>query len=177
MVKAITDLIFRGLEFVLVALLASMVVMVFGNVVLRYGFNSGITISEELSRYFFVWLTFLGAIVTFRENGHLGVDIMLRLLGGKGRLACYIVGDLIIIVCCAIFFWGTWVQAPINATMDSPVVGVSMLWVYGIGFFTSIGIGLLATLNLVSTLRFGADARFAAGDFESGSLSLRERIE
>lgn len=176
MIKTITDGIFRALELVLVLLLASMVVMVFGNVVLRYGFNSGITISEELSRYFFVWLTFLGAIVTFRENGHLGVDILLRVLHGRARLFCYVAGDLIIIFCCAIFFWGTWVQAPINATMESPVVGVSMLWVYGVGFFTSIGIGILATLNLVTTLRDGADARFAATELD-GALSLKERVE
>ena len=44
-----------------------MVVMVFGNVVLRYGFNSGITVSEELSRWLFVWMTFLGAIVALRN--------------------------------------------------------------------------------------------------------------
>ncbi|MEO5883317.1 MAG: TRAP transporter small permease subunit, partial [Caldimonas sp.] len=44
-------------------MLATMVVLVFGNVVLRYGFNSGITASEELSRFLFVWLTFMGAVV------------------------------------------------------------------------------------------------------------------
>lgn len=60
--KAI-DWLFRPLEFAIVALLVAMVVMVFGNVVLRYGFNSGIVISEEVSRYFFVWLTFIGAVI------------------------------------------------------------------------------------------------------------------
>lgn len=45
-----------------------MVVMVFGNVVLRYAFNSGIAISEEVSRWLFVWITFLGAIVAVRER-------------------------------------------------------------------------------------------------------------
>jgi hypothetical protein len=46
---------------VIAACLAAMVVLVFGNVVLRYGFNSGIAVSEELSRWLFVWLTFMGA--------------------------------------------------------------------------------------------------------------------
>ena len=45
-----------------------MVVLVFGNVVLRYVFNSGIAVSEELSRWLMVWLTFLGAIVALREH-------------------------------------------------------------------------------------------------------------
>jgi len=53
----------RLLEYVIAGLLALMVVLVFGNVVLRYVFNSGITMSEELSRWLFVWLIFLGAII------------------------------------------------------------------------------------------------------------------
>lgn len=38
--------------------LASMAILVFGNVVLRYAFNSGITWSEEMSRFLFVWMVF-----------------------------------------------------------------------------------------------------------------------
>ena len=41
---------FRLLEFLIVVLMVAMVVMVFGNVVLRYGFNSGINISDEMAR-------------------------------------------------------------------------------------------------------------------------------
>ena len=44
------------------ALLLIMVVLVFGNVVLRYGFNSGWTVSEEVARWAFIWVVFLGAI-------------------------------------------------------------------------------------------------------------------
>jgi TRAP-type C4-dicarboxylate transport system permease small subunit len=57
---------------VLVALcLLVMVLMVFGNVVLRYGFNSGLAVSEELSRWLFVWMTFLGAVIALRDNAQL----------------------------------------------------------------------------------------------------------
>lgn len=44
----------RQLEALIGLMLALMVVLVFGNVVLRYGFNSGIAISEEVSRYLFI---------------------------------------------------------------------------------------------------------------------------
>ncbi|WP_437125406.1 TRAP transporter small permease subunit, partial [Geobacillus thermoleovorans] len=43
------------------ATLAFMCILVFGNVVLRYGFNSGITWSEEMSRFLFIWMSFFGA--------------------------------------------------------------------------------------------------------------------
>ena len=74
----------KAVEAVIALLLAAMVVRVFGNVVLRYGFNSGITISEELSRWFFVWMTFLGAIVGVKEHGHLGTDMLVGRLGPIG---------------------------------------------------------------------------------------------
>ena len=77
---------FKLLKVVIAFFLAVMVVMVFGNVVLRYGFNSGITVSEELSRWSLVWLVFLGAIVALREHQHLGVDSLVDLPHG-GRLA------------------------------------------------------------------------------------------
>ena len=48
---------FKLLELLVVILMVAMVIMVFGNVFLRYAFNSGITISDEMSRYCFIWLT------------------------------------------------------------------------------------------------------------------------
>lgn len=148
----ITDGVFQALEVLLVVLLAGMVVMVFGNVVLRYGFNSGIVVSEEMSRYFFVWLTFIGAVVTFRENAHLGVETLVQRFPRNGRLLCMVASDLIILLCMAVLFWGTWKQYPINASMTAAVVGISMIWIYGIGFFTSIGIGALVLIRLVRAL-------------------------
>ena len=47
--KKLVDRFFKTLEFGVVACLVAMVVMVFGNVVMRYVFNSGITVSEEMS--------------------------------------------------------------------------------------------------------------------------------
>jgi TRAP-type C4-dicarboxylate transport system permease small subunit len=71
MLERLIDGYCRVLTLVVVTLLAGMVVLVFGNVVLRYVANSGITVSEELSRWFFVWMTFLGAVIGLRERAHL----------------------------------------------------------------------------------------------------------
>src|SRR5690606_28084867 len=74
MIQKLIDLFFRFLALLMILALASMALMVFVNVVLRYGMNSGIAISDEMSRYFFVWLTFIGAVVAHRENLHMGVE-------------------------------------------------------------------------------------------------------
>ena len=149
MMAQIEKYVLRSLEVILVAMLAGMVVMVFGNVVLRYGFNSGINVSEELSRYLFVWLTYIGAVVVMRENGHLGVDTVVGKLGDKGRLVCMVISDLIILVCCLMLIDGTWKQHEINSTMVAPVTGIKMSYVYGVLYFAGLGIGLITFLRLI----------------------------
>ena len=172
---------FKGLEGLMVFLLAGMVVMVFGNVVLRYLFDTGIDVSEELSRFFFVWLTFIGAVVVGRENAHLGVETLVSKLGDSGRKVCMILSDMFVIICCAIFFWGTWLQAEINATNYAPITEISMLWVYGIGYFTSIGLGLMAAFRIlrVVTGRISEhELRSFAGDYSDDEAhALKERLE
>ena len=91
--KRLLDIYCRGLEIVIAVLLAIMVVLVFGNVVMRYGFNSGITVSEEVSRWMFVWLTFLGAIIALKEHGHLGSDMLVSKLPAVGKKVCLVLGQ------------------------------------------------------------------------------------
>ena len=154
---------FRFLERLMVFLLSMMVLMVFGNVVLRWTVDSGIDVSEEMSRYFFVWLTFIGAVVVMREHLHLGVDALVGRLARQGRLACMAASDTLILFCCAVFFWGTWQQAAINASNIAPVTGISMLWVFGIGYFTSVCIGLMVLMRIL---------RVATGNVSERELAI-----
>jgi hypothetical protein len=67
----------RLLRWLMVIIIGSMTLLVFLNVVLRYGFNSNLTVTEELGRYLFVWLTFLGGISAFIRNRHVRVGHVL----------------------------------------------------------------------------------------------------
>lgn len=138
----------RVLEAFLAFCLIAMVVMVFGNVVLRYGFDSGIVMSEELSRFAFIWLVFVGAVVAMHEGLHLGVDSMVKALPRGGKIACLVISELLILGCCAMFFWGTWRQHEVNETTIAQVTGMSMIWIFGMGYFTSVGIALVSLHKL-----------------------------
>ena len=63
MIQIVIDKYCQFIGHLIAAALAVMVALKFGNVFMRYAFNSGFTVSEELSRWLFVWLTFLGAVV------------------------------------------------------------------------------------------------------------------
>jgi TRAP-type C4-dicarboxylate transport system permease small subunit len=139
------DLFFRTLELLIVVCLTAMVVMVFGNVVLRYTVNSGILISEEMSRYCFIWLTYLGAMVVMREQGHLGVDMLVRQLSVRGRKLCLFASEILMLWCNALLVIGTWRMHELQVTNVSPVVGISMIWIFGIGYIVGT---VMALFNL-----------------------------
>lgn len=149
----------RGLDLLAALALAVMVVMVFGNVVLRYAFNAGISVSEELSRWLFVWLTFLGAVVALKEHGHLGTDMLVARLGRTGRRVCLGISQLLMLGCCALLLQGSWAQVKINLDVEAPVTGWSMAIVYaaGIAFAVPAGLMLLAQLLRTLTGRLGDD--------------------
>jgi TRAP-type C4-dicarboxylate transport system permease small subunit len=146
LLQTLIDRICRLLSFVMVLFLAAMVVMVFGNVVLRYGFNSGLTISEELSRWLFVWMTFLGALVALRTHGHLGTDSLVSRLPVKGRKICLGITHLLMLYLCWLMFRGAWAQTVINYGTTSAVMEASMAWFYASGLFFSV-LAFLLVLN------------------------------
>jgi len=149
MTARIVDAYFRFLKFFIVTCLALMVVLVFGNVVLRYAFNSGITVSEELSRWLFVWLTFVGAILALRNHAHLGMDSVVSKLPAWGKKACYILSNLLMLYCVVLFFQGTWEQTKINLDNMAPATGLSTGWFYySVGLFFCVSAAALLLRNL-----------------------------
>ncbi len=163
---------FFVLKCLLALLLIGMVVLVFGNVVLRYGFNQSITASEELSRFFFIWMTFLGAIVAMREHGHLGVDALIRRLPrGLARL-CLIGACFLMLLAVGLMLKGSWLQAAINLNVTAPVTGISMAWFYGAGVVFAVS-GLPIILLDLWKLTFRPEAALALS-VDSEDLALIE---
>ena len=153
---ALADRVLRGYTRVLDALsglcLAVMVVLVFGNVVLRYTLNSGITVSEELSRWLFVWLTFMGAVVALREHGHLGTDALVSRLPAVGKKACLVLAQIAMLYVSWLLLSGSWAQMLINWETEAPVTGASVGIFYASGVLMG-GSGIAILLyDLLRTL-------------------------
>lgn len=123
----------RALDMLSGLCLAIMVVLVFGNVVLRYTMNSGITVSEELSRWLFVWLTFMGAVAALREHGHLGTDVLVSRLPAAGKKVCLVLAQVAMLYVSWLLLKGSWAQMVINADTEAPVTGASVGIFYASG--------------------------------------------
>jgi TRAP-type C4-dicarboxylate transport system permease small subunit len=153
------DAVFWGIKAVMALLLAAMVVLVFGNVVLRYVFNSGIAISEELSRWLFVWMVFLGAVVGLREHAHLGVDSLIRMLPPAGRKLCFGVSHVLMLYAAALLTEGSWKQVMINADTTAPASGLSLGLFYASGVVFGVAAGVILAAELYLLLAGKLDNR------------------
>jgi TRAP-type C4-dicarboxylate transport system permease small subunit len=148
------------IEIVTVVLLALMVVLVFSNVVLRYVFNSGITVTEELSRWMFVWVTFLGSVVALKERGHLGTEFLVGRLGHSGRKLCLAVGYLLMLMVCWLIFKGAFEQTQLNWNVTAPSSGASLGWFYSAGVVFAISAAVILIVDLFRLLT----GRLSGGD-------------
>jgi len=123
----------RALSVLMAFSLVLMVVMVFGNVVMRYGFNSGLTLSEELSRWLFVWMTFLGGVVALNDRAHLGTDSLIARLPVLGKKICLGLTLALMLYVCWLIFKGSLEQTKINWESTSAVMETSMGYFYASG--------------------------------------------
>lgn len=63
-------------KYLLAIFMITMSILIFVQVVSRYVFGDAITWTEELARYLFIWLIFLSMSVGFKEEKHIGIDIV-----------------------------------------------------------------------------------------------------
>lgn len=142
----------RVLRILVVACLVVITGLIFTNVVLRYGFNSGLFFSEEISRLAFVWLVFAGAQLMLHEHGHIGVDILTRRVSPGVARALLAMTQVLMLYVTWLFMDGSWKQTLINLHVGAPSTGVSMALFYGAGLVFSLLSGVLITTQLVRNL-------------------------
>lgn len=164
----------RLVEWLMGLALAIMVVLVFGNVVLRYVFNSGIAWAEEISRLMFVWLIFLGAILALRRHAHLGVELVQAMLPPMLRRACAVVSHLLMLYGLWLFLDGSWTQTVIGMTTYSTVLGYPTALMAGSGLLCAASMMLIVGANLWRIIRRDPRAMIpgetAAADAEAGTM-------
>jgi TRAP-type C4-dicarboxylate transport system permease small subunit len=168
MLKKVIDHYCQWICYLLAIIMVLMVVLVFGNVFMRYALNSGFTISEELSRWLFVWMTFLGAVVALRDNGHLGTDMLVGRLGPKGKRICMGLSLALMLFCDWLIFKGSYDQAKINLDSTSAVMEVSMAWVSAAGVVFAV---------LAAPILLGDLWRLLSGQIGDDQLMLIQESE
>ena len=146
----------------LAACLGVMAVAVFVNVVLRYGFGSGLPASEELSRLLFVWMVFIGATAAYPAGEHMAFTSLVGALKNRPRLmrAMTLLIRLLVLLGCALIAWGAWQQVVIGLDSYSVVLGYPTALLPLPAFLCATAIGLMALFEIIkrTPLDLGHDA-------------------
>lgn len=150
--KSLAQLVGKALEALCVFILAAMSILVFVNVVLRYGFNSSISVTEEVSRYMFVWLAFLGAVLAFSENQHVSVTVLTDKLSPVGRSLLCLVTDAAMLFCCYLIVDGSWIQFQLNLNNLAPISGLPQGITYLASVIAGVLIGILILARMFTTI-------------------------
>ncbi|WP_110600327.1 TRAP transporter small permease [Salinicola lusitanus] len=139
----------RGIEWAIAALMAAMMILVFVNVVLRYGFASGLRPGIELSRLGFVWIVMLGASLCLKEGEHLAVGELFDRLPRPVRLVLGRLLWLVILIASLMLLIGCWRQTLANWHNISPLTGLPTGLFYLAGVVSGALMSVTATLGLL----------------------------
>jgi TRAP-type C4-dicarboxylate transport system permease small subunit len=132
--------------------LALMVLLVFSNVVGRYGFGSGFAGGEEVARLLFVWLVFLGAILALRRRAHLGVELVQARLPRWARRGCAVLTHLLTLYALWLFLAGSLTQTRIGLHTYSTVLHFPNAFMSASGIVCAGSMLVIVAANLLRIL-------------------------
>ena len=129
-----------------------MLITIFAQVITRYCFNYTPEWSEELARFLFVYVVFLGSALIMGESGHLAVEFLPNHFKGT------VIGKLLklLSLACGYLFIGILMTQGAKMTQvmtfqESPGLEISMSYIYAV---IPISCVLMALYLLRDTIRF-----------------------
>lgn len=105
----ITDFWNRLEEGIIAFLLVFMTLLVFLDVIMRFGFGTGFLWTQELTLYTSAWFVLFGISYGLKVGAHIGVDAVIKLLPSGPRRVLSAVAVVLCLCYCAIFIYGSWV--------------------------------------------------------------------
>lgn len=96
-------------ENIIALLLVSMTLLVFTDVVMRFGFGAGLIWSQELTLYLSAWFVLFGISYGLKVGAHIGVDAVVKLLPSHIQRIASSLAVILCLVYCGLFFYGAWI--------------------------------------------------------------------
>ncbi|MEZ8579355.1 TRAP transporter small permease [Vibrio splendidus] len=146
--QSVLKSIWKSIDVIMAVILTCMVALVFTNVVLRYGFSSGLRPSVELSRLGLVWVVMLGAAVVLRRGEHLAVAEFSERLFPKAvpvlRRICWV----IVLISVGMLYVGSYRQMMSNWSDISQLTGLPSALFYLAGVVSGLLMGVIAFMRI-----------------------------
>ncbi|MCT4621965.1 MAG: TRAP transporter small permease [Marinisporobacter sp.] len=114
---------------VLIVMFMTMVGIIFFQVIMRYVFNNSLTWSEELGKFLFVWLSWVGISIGHRRKEHIRITLLVDKLPYKLKQLAEALTELTLIVICGITLYYGFIM--INIQMNVPYAGIKISTAWG----------------------------------------------
>lgn len=132
---------------ILIVLSILTVVVIFIQVIMRYVFESSLVWSEELARYVFIWLVYIGVSYGVKRQAHISVDVLNFVFKKKGQFILAMCANIAVLIFVLLLtYYSFEVVAQINRL--SPAMSIPLKWVYAapmVGF-------LLTTIRVIQSM-------------------------
>ncbi|WP_078553440.1 TRAP transporter small permease [Bacillus alkalicellulosilyticus] len=151
-------------EVFLVLFSAVMVVVIFLQVFMRYVMENSLSWSEELARFCFIWLVYIGISYGVKKQRHIKVDALLLLFKEKGKLVFNIISNLLFLAFAifVVFYGYDMSQKLLQFGQTSPALKIPMGFVY---LAAPVGMAL-TSIRLIQHLIKQSKTLLGKGDFE-----------
>lgn len=140
--------IWKSIDVIMAVILTCMIVLVFTNVVLRYGFSSGLRPSVELSRLGLVWIVMLGAVVVLRRGEHLAVAEFSERLFPKAVVVLRRICWVVVLVSVGMLYIGSYRQMMSNWSDISQLTGLPSALFYLAGVVSGVLMTVIAFVRI-----------------------------
>lgn len=128
--QKIDKILVKALYYLCALLMLIMVSAVTAQVVSRYVFGNPYTWTEELGRYTFVWVTFLGMAVAVESKSHIALDLLETSLKGLSKKALQTINNLLVATFSAFLTYSGVQLVKLGMRQTSPSLGLPMQYVY-----------------------------------------------
>lgn len=133
-------------EVIVVAMFVAMVLIIFVQVIMRKAGNS-LSWSEELGKFLFVWISWLGISIGQREGEHIKITMLTDRLPFRAAQVANILSDIIVIGICAVtFYYGVTL---VISQQNTPYAGIKISTSWGY-LAVVLGCGLMILRSLAS---------------------------
>lgn len=162
----IIDVLNRIEEIFLVVLFSAMVLIIFGQVIMRKADHS-LYWSEELGKFLFVWISWLGISIAQRKGEHIKITMLTDRMPYRTAQVFNIVSDIIVILICAItFYYGV---SLVVSQQSTPYAGIKISTSWGY-LAVVLGCGLMTLRCVGSIIESAVRLKNGRPDVEKGGM-------
>lgn len=137
-------------EITIIAMFSAMVIIIFAQVIMRYVFNNSLYWSEELGKFFFVWISWLGISLGEREGEHIKITMLTDKLPFKKAHVFNIISSLIVLGICLVTFYYSSSLVISQWTTKYAGIHISISWGY---LAVAVGTGLMSVRSVAAILK------------------------